>query len=207
MFNSYICQPLIIQEQTPTKPTRGCRLWTFEHEFAGSWWCICLWWQWWQYFFFASGWIGPPSLKENDLAALKTFSDVYRVLANRPSEVSPLEDLKRHVKICPTIPINNFGHQLAHPFLDPWLFEDFHTVRLMHVNPFKIMGSGIVQLELEEDVTLGFTWQMAKDVRCWFPESTVWWCNVAMENGHGNNIYIYTHVHTTIWYYMKVLSL
>jgi len=25
------------------------------------------------------GWIGPPSLKENDLAALKTFSDVYRI--------------------------------------------------------------------------------------------------------------------------------
>eukprot|EP00435_Cladocopium_sp_Y103_P025438 s2760_g6.t1 len=30
--------------------------------------------------FFASGWIGPPSLKPNDLTALKTFSDVYRIV-------------------------------------------------------------------------------------------------------------------------------
>lgn len=27
------------------------------------------------------GWIGPPSLKEDDLVALKTFNDTYRTLA------------------------------------------------------------------------------------------------------------------------------
>ena len=28
-----------------------------------------------------AGWIGPPSLKEDDLVALKTFNDTYRTLA------------------------------------------------------------------------------------------------------------------------------
>ena len=68
---------------------------------------------------FASGWIGPPSLKENDLAALKTFSDVYRVLANGPSWVSTLEDLDRHVKMCLAILIENCVINLRILFLIP----------------------------------------------------------------------------------------
>lgn len=145
------------------------------------------------------GWIGPPSLKEDDLVALKTFNDTYRTLARDAvnsvslclfrNPTSCAKDLTGVLCVCITVclicalvqkavcfsKIHMFGAIAVLPHHGMWTISEKQQKEVFMENPIRLLIQygdllvwngdhsfaiwskkdwGMVQLELEEDVTL-----------------------------------------------------